>query len=325
MGAKYSIKLTEIISEFKLEKLYAPDNLEEIEVVNSDLNRPALQLAGYFDYFEASRIQLIGKVEDTYLSTLTPGMRRKNFEKMFSYGIPAMILARGMKPYDECVEMAEKYGIPLLRTSLDTSEFMAALIGSLKVSLAPRVTRHGVLVEVYGEGVLLLGESGVGKSETAIELVKRGHRFIADDAVEIKRTSAKTLVGSAPPLIQYYAELRGIGIVDVRRLFGMGSVKPAEKIDLIIHLEKWDDEKQYDRLGIINDTTSILDIKIPSIRVPVKPGRNLAVVIEVAAMNNRHKKLGYNAAMEFTEKLNEHFGAVDDKLETIGTKKETEE
>jgi HPr kinase/phosphorylase len=205
------------------------------------------------------------------------------------------------------MEMAEKYNRTVLRSKETTSTLMASIIEAMRVYLAPRITRHGVLVEVYGEGVLLLGESGVGKSETAIELVKRGHRLIADDAVEIKRLSAKRLVGSAPELIRHYIELRGIGVVDVRRIFGMSAVKEESEIDMVINLELWKDGAMYDRLGLENLYTSILDVQVPSVTVPVKPGRNLAVIIEVAAMNNRHKKMGYNAAMEFTKQINEHF------------------
>lgn len=306
----YSVPLTSLISEFNLEILYEPKEIGEIMIVTDDVNRPGLQLAGFFDYFDSSRVQIIGKVESTFIEKFTPEKRLKSFEKLMSKQIPALIISRGIDPFPECIEMAKKYGVPLLRTQDSTAYLMSAMIASLKVSLAPRITRHGVLVEVYGEGILLLGDSGVGKSETAIELVKRGHRLIADDAVEIKKVSAKSLVGSAPDLIRHYIELRGIGVVDVRRIFGMGAIKPTEKIDLIIHLEIWKEKAVYDRLGLEEQTTELLDVKIPSLVVPVKPGRNLAVIIEVAAMNNRHKKMGYNAAREFTERINDHFAAV---------------
>lgn len=303
----YSVTLVSLINEFNLEILYAPNNVDDIKVVTDDVNRPGLQLAGFFDYFDASRVQVIGKVETTFVEKFTPEKRLRSFEKLMSKHIPALVVSRGIEPFPECLQMAEKHGVPLLRTHESTAYLVSAMVASLKVSLAQRITRHGVLVEVYGEGILLLGDSGVGKSETAIELVKRGHRLIADDAVEIKKVSAKALVGSAPEMIRHYIELRGIGVVDVRRIFGMGAVKPTEKIDLIINLELWKDNTAYDRLGLDDMTTTLLDVKIPSLTVPVKPGRNLAVIIEVAAMNNRHKKMGYNAAREFTDRINEYF------------------
>ncbi len=303
----YSVPLTSLMEEFNLETIYAPENLADIKIVTDDVNRPGLQLAGFFDYFDASRLQLIGKVETTFVGRFTPEKRRKSFEKLMSKHIPALILSRGIDPCSECADMAKEYRVPLLRSQESTSYLISAMIASLKVSLAERITRHGVLVEVYGEGILLLGDSGVGKSETAIELVKRGHRLIADDAVEIKKVSAKSLVGGAPEMIRHYIELRGIGVVDVRRIFGMGAVKPTEKIDLIINLELWDETKHYDRMGLDEMTTAVLGVNVPSLTVPVKPGRNLAVIIEVAAMNNRHKKLGYNAAKEFNDRINRYF------------------
>ncbi|MCL2003746.1 MAG: HPr(Ser) kinase/phosphatase [Oscillospiraceae bacterium] len=303
----YAVPLTALIKEFNLEVLHAPEHLDDIMVTTDDVNRPGLQLAGFFDHFEASRLQVIGMVETTFVERFTPEKRRAGFEKLMKRKIPALILSRGLEPFAECTEMAGAYGVPLLRTEETTSSIVSALIASLKVSLAQRITRHGVLVEVYGEGILLLGDSGVGKSETAIELVKRGHRLIADDAVEIKKVSAKTLVGSAPEMIRHFVEMRGIGVIDVRRIFGMGAVKPTEKIDLIINLEPWNDKTVYDRLGLDEMTTTLLDVDITSLVVPVKPGRNLAVIIEVAAMNNRHKKMGYNAARELTERLDTYF------------------
>jgi HPr kinase/phosphorylase len=303
----YSVPLTALIKEFNFEVLHAPEDMDAIMVTTDDVNRPGLQLAGFFDHFEASRLQVIGMVETAFIERFTAEKRRAGFEKLMKCKSPAVILARGLQPFPECTEMAEKYGVPLLRTEETSSSIISALIASLKVSLAQRITRHGVLVEVYGEGILLLGDSGVGKSETAIELVKRGHRLIADDAVEIKKVSAKTLVGSAPEMIRHYVEMRGIGVVDVRHIFGMGAVKLTEKIDLIINLEPWNDKAVYDRLGLDEMTTSLLDVEITSLVVPVKPGRNLAVIIEVAAMNNRHKKMGYNAARELTDRLDKYF------------------
>ncbi len=303
----YSIKLGKIIEEFGLETVYGPDGYENRELTSTDITRPGLPLCGFFDYFENSRAEVIGKVEMTYLKTLSPQERVERFDRLLRENIPFLVFTRNIEVDEEFVNVAKKYKTPLLRTGEVTSNFMAALIAFLNLNLAPRITRHGVLVEVYGEGVLLLGESGIGKSETAIELVKRGHRLIADDAVELKRVSAKSLVGSAPEIIRHYIELRGIGVIDVRRIFGMGAVKLTEKVDLIINLELWQDGKHYDRFGAENEYMDILGIKVPSLTVPVKPGRNLAVVIEVAAMNNRHKKMGFNAAQELSDRLSENF------------------
>ena len=303
----YSVKLEKLIQEFHLEVLRGAAGYADRPIRTENVNRPGLQLTGFFDYFDPDRIQVIGRVEDTYLSGLTAEQRRVSFEQLLSQDIPALIISRGIEPYPECMEMADKYDRTVLRSQDTTSVLMSNVIAALKSHLAPRITRHGVLVEVYGEGVLLLGESGVGKSETAIELVKRGHRLIADDAVEIKRNVTDRLVGTAPELIRHYIELRGIGVIDVRRLFGMSAVKEEADIDMVINLEQWKDGAMYDRLGLENLYTNILDVQVPSLTVPVKPGRNLAVIIEVAAMNNRHKKMGYNAALEFTKQINEHF------------------
>lgn len=307
MESLYSVPLGKLISEFNLETLRGGENYENRAIRTEDVNRPGLQLIGFFDYFDPKRIQMIGRVETTYLTGLTSEQRRGCFDSLLEKDIPALIISRGMEPFPECMEMAEKYDRTILRTQETTSTFMSALIAYLRSELSPRITRHGVLVEIYGEGVLLLGESGVGKSETAIELVKRGHRLIADDAVEIKRAGTKRLVGTAPELIRHYIELRGIGVIDVRRLFGMSAIKEESDIDLIVNLEQWKDGAMYDRLGLENLYTTVLDVQIPALTVPVKPGRNLAVIIEVAAMNNRHKKMGYNAALEFTKQINDHF------------------
>jgi HPr kinase/phosphorylase len=307
MSSIYSVKLGKIIKEFGLEVLRGGTGYEDRAIETEDVNRPGLQLTGFFDYFDPSRLQVIGKVETTYLTGLTPEARRESFERLLSQDITALIITRGIDPFPECMEMAERYDRTILRSQETTSALMSTLIASLKSYLSPQITRHGVLVDVYGEGVLLLGESGVGKSETAIELVKRGHRLIADDAVEIKRTAAMNLMGTAPELIRHYIELRGIGVIDVRRLFGMSAVKDEAVIDMVINLEQWKDGALYDRLGLEELYTTILDVQVPSLTVPVKPGRNLAVIVEVAAMNNRHKKMGYNAALEFTKQINKHF------------------
>ena len=304
----YSVKLLKVIEEFDLESMYLPDLPENILISCTRVNRPGLQMVGFYDHYEQQRLQIIGKVENLYLETLPAKERKMRLEDFFKSLPAGVIYTSSIEISKSVIELAEKYRVPLLRTSKSTSDFMAALIAYLNVELGPRITRHGVLVEVYGEGILLLGDSGVGKSETAIELLKRGHRLIADDAVEIKRVSATALVGRAPEIIRHYVELRGIGIVDVRRLFGMGAVKESEKIDLVINLESWQQDKMYDRLGLDEQTTEILGIKVPSIVLPVSSGRNLSVVIEVAAMNNRQKKMGYNTAEEFNKRLMESMG-----------------
>ena len=305
MKSKYSISLESLVKEFQLEELYMPTSAAEIQISSTEVDRPGLALAGFVEMFDPMRIQVIGRVEKQYLSELSSDKRMSALDSYLKQKPVLIILTSNLLPCEEMLEKAKEYGVPLMGTSTRTSEFLASLIATLNTSLAPRITRHGVLVEVYGEGMLILGDSGIGKSETAIELVKRGHRLIADDAVEIKRVSAKTLVGSAPELIRYYIELRGIGIVDVRRLFGMGAVKATERIDLVINLEQWDPEKMYDRFGLDEQHENILGIDIPSITIPVHPGRNLAVVLEIAAMNNRQKKMGYNTAEEFNKRLME--------------------
>jgi len=262
-----------------------------------------LPLSGFFEHFDPARIQIIGRAEHFYLQKLDSASFIARLDAFFSRSPVAVVVTTELEVFPQMIDSASRFKVPLLRTKDVTSNFMAALIASLNVSLAPRITRHGVLVEVYGEGILIFGDSGVGKSETAIELVKRGHRLIADDAVEIKKVSAKTLVGSAPEIIRHYVELRGIGIVDVRRIFGMGAVNVSEKIDMVINLEPWIQGKMYDRLGIDSQTIEILGIEVPSTTIPVRPGRNLAIILEIAAMNNRQKKMGYNTAVEFNKRL----------------------
>lgn len=307
MNETYSVSLDSIINELGLEVLYMPEGAD-VQVTCMDVNRPGLPLAGFFDHFEAQRIQIIGNVEHLYLSNLSEEEAEMRLRDFYSKQPVAVVFARGRNCSETSLRFAREYGVPLLLTTLPTSEFMSALIGSLSVSLAPRITRHGVFVEVYGEGVLILGDSGIGKSETAIELVKRGHRLIADDAVEIKKVSAKSLVGTAPEIIRHYIELRGIGIVDVRRIFGMGSVKNSEKIDLVVEFEPWVAGKDYDRFGLESETIDIMGIKVAKHTIPVKPGRNLAVILEIAAMNHRQKKMGYNTAEEFNKRLMESYG-----------------
>ena len=309
----FSVELGKIVSEFKLEPVYTFEKYEKIKIVTNELNRPGLQIAGFFDYFYNNRIQVMGRVEFSYLEKMSGEERSASLERLFEKKIPCVIITRNLDVPSEMLEVAEKYNTPVLRTDVTTSRFISALIAFLNVELAPRQTMHGVLVEVYGEGILLLGDSGVGKSEAAIELVKRGHRLVADDAVEIKRVSDISLLGSAPDVIRHFVELRGIGIVDVKMIFGIGAVKNVEKIDFIINLELWQDKKQYDRLGLTTEYTEILGINIPSITVPVKPGRNLAVVIEVAAMNNRQKKMGYNAAEALNNRVMSGMARQDDE------------
>jgi len=300
----YQIKLSQIISNFTLEKLYLPEG--EIMITSKEVFRPGLALTGYFKLFDPLRIMVFGKVECTWLNELDRETRKKRLEDLLSLKPAAVILTRNLTIEDGCLtDAAEKYRVPVLRTPRQTSEFVAALISYLNNALAQRVTRHGVFVEVYGEGMLIVGDSGIGKSETAIELVKRGHRLIADDVVEIRKVSSTTLVGSAPELLRHYVELRGIGIVDVHRIFGMGAVKLTEKIDLAVCLEHWDTYKSYDRLGLENEFMDIMGIQIPKYTIPVHPGRNLAIIMEIAAMNHRQKRMGYNTAVEFSEKLME--------------------
>lgn len=299
-----SADLQKVIREMKLDKLYYPKD-KKIEIVTADLNRPGLQITGFFDYFDNKRIQVFGMVENTYLSGLTSEERYNSLKRLFEKDISAVILTRSGNASAEMLRLAEEFETPVLRTAQPTSAFTSTLNAYLNVELAPCITRHGVLVELYGQGVLILGESGVGKSETAVELINRGHRLIADDAVEIKKVSSKSLVGFSPDIIRHFIELRGIGIVDVKNIFGMGAVKESEKIDLIIHLEAWEKGKQYDRLGLVDEYTNILGLDIPSLTIPVKPGRNLAVIFEVAAMNNRQKRMGYNAAEELNRRITE--------------------
>ena len=278
------ISLSALMHEFNLEALYASDDIDKIIIDSDDINRPGLQLAGFFDHFDAGNLQIIGRTEATFLERFTEDRR-----------LP------------ECLEMAKKYNVTVLRSAEWTSTLMSDMLTSLRVWLAPRITRHGVLVEVYGEGILILGDSGIGKSETAIELVKRGHRLIADDAVEIRKVSNHTLVGSAPEVIRHYIELRGIGVIDVRRIFGVGAVKSTERLDLVINLELWREGKDYDRLGMDQQTIDIMDITLPMLTIPVKPGRNLAVIFEVAAMNNRDRKMGFDPASELVQRINDAY------------------
>ncbi len=315
--SKYSVSLEKVVNDLSLSVIYAPTDIADIYINSQDVNRPGLILTGFDNYFDPARIQFIGLTELEYIKNLDKEEFLACIDRFLSKKPAAVIVTRDLKCSKRFLEIAKKYEVPILGTAEATSSCMAAAISYLGVELAPRITRHGVLVEVYGEGVLILGDSGVGKSETALELIKRGHRLIADDAVEIRRVSNKTLVGSAPDNIRHFIELRGVGVLNARRLFGMGAVKLTEKIDMVVQLEHWDSEKVYDRLGLENEYTEILGINVPVNTVPVKPGRNLSIIIEAAAMNNRQKKMGYNAARELLHSL----GMTDD---IIPAKKELE-
>ena len=303
----YSVPLTKLVEEFHLEVAFAATDYEKIRLTVEDVARPGLQLSGYFDHFEPMRLQVLGNVEMSYVSKLSPVERAVTFDRLFAYKFPALLIARNITPDQECLDMAKKHNVTLLRSKDATSTIVSAIITYLKAELAPRITRHGVLMEVYGEGLLLVGESGIGKSETAVELLKRGHRLIADDAVEIKKVSGNSLVGTAPELIRNYIELRGIGVVNVAKLFGMGAVKTENEINLVVNIVPWNTQEVYDRLGLEDQYMELLGVQVPVNTIPVTPGRNLAVILEVAAMNNRQRKLGYNPALEFTEQINRHF------------------
>ena len=303
----YSVPLTTLVKEFGLQVAYASSDYESIRLTVEDVARPGLHLAGYFDHFEPMRLQVMGNVETSYVAKLTSSERAMIFDRFFSYKFPALLIARNTEPDPQCIAMAVKHDVTVLRSSEPTSTIISTIITYLKAALAPRITRHGVLMEIYGEGILLIGDSGVGKSEAAIELLKRGHRLIADDAVEIKKVSANSLVGNAPVLIREYIELRGIGIINVAKLFGIGAVKLENEINLVVNIVPWNTHEDYDRLGLEDQYTDILGVKIPMNTIPITPGRNLAVILEVAAMNNRQRRMGYNAALEFTEQINRHF------------------
>lgn len=303
MTEEYTLPLAKVIKELGLQEVHMPKSSDEILIKSKDVNRPGLELNGFVEFFDQNRISILGRSEMTMLDGLGKEKKEAVVDSFFSLHPPTVIVARGIEPCESMRKSAQRYGIPLLASHDSTSNVVADLVSLLNVELAPRITRHGVLIEVYGEGILLVGDSGVGKSETAIELIKRGHRLIADDAVEIRRVSSKSLVGQAPENIRHFIELRGIGIINARRIFGMGAVKLSEKIDMCINMELWDATKVYDRMGIDSEFTEILGIRVPVMTIPVKPGRNLAVIIEVAAMNNRQKKMGYNAAQELLSSL----------------------
>lgn len=300
-----SVKLESIIEKMKLENLTPDIDISKIKITQPDINRPALQLAGYFEHFEATRLQIIGFVEYSYIEGLPVARKKEIYERLLSCEIPAIVFCRELKPDELFTEIAEAHKVPLLMTKKATSAFMAEIIRWLNVKLAPCISVHGVLVDVFGEGVLITGESGIGKSEAALELIKRGHRLVTDDAVEIRKVSDETLVGSAPDITKHFIELRGIGIIDVKTLFGVSSVRDTQNIDLVIRLEDWDKDKEYDRLGLEEEYTEYLGNKIVCHNIPIRPGRNLAVICESAAINHRQKKMGYNAAQELYRRVQE--------------------
>ena len=311
MRSKYSVPLKTIVKDMNLQILHQSKNYDSAVLTMADVNRPAMQLTGFYNYFDPKRMQVIGRVESTYLDTLSHEERLKAFDRFMAYDIAALVICHGCSPFPECLEMAEKYDRNVFYTPTDTSDFQARAIFLLHDYLAPRLTTHGVLVDVYGEGLLLMGDSGIGKSETALELIKRGHRLVADDAVEIKLIGENMLIGSAPEIIRYYMELRGIGVINVRHIYGVGAVKPETSIDLVVRMEHWVQGKAYDRLGLTNECEDILGVKLPLVTIPVTPGRNLAVILELAAMNNRQKKMGFNAAEMLAS---EHDFAIDHGL-----------
>ena len=300
----YSISLDELVKSFQFERIFTASNYDTVRLEVQDVARPGIQLMGYFDHFDSRRLLVLGNVEMSYLSKMTEQERLNAFDKLFEKKIPALLIARDMVPHEACLEMARKHDVTLLRSQDATSVVVSNIITYLRSALAPRITRHGVLMEIYGEGILLTGESGMGKSEAAIELLKRGHRLIADDAVEIRKISNDSLIGTAPAVIRNFVELRGIGIINVAQLFGVGAVKEQNRIDLVVNIEPWNNQTAYDRLGVEVQYTELLGVKVPMNTIPVTPGRNLAVILEVAAMNNRQRRMGYNAALDFTAQFN---------------------
>ena len=307
MDEIYSVPLKKLVEDLNIEVLFAATDYGRIRLTVEDVSRPGLQLTGFLDHFEPMRLQVMGNVESSYLQKLTPDQLEEAFDRLFSYKIPALLVARSIELDPICYTLAKKHNVTLLRTHEPTSNIVSGIITYLRGELAPRITRHGVLMEIYGEGVLLIGESGIGKSEAAVELLKRGHRLIADDAVEIRKISGNTLVGTAPDLIRNYVELRGIGIINVAKLFGMGAVRGENEINLVVNIVPWKTGEVYDRLGLEDQHMEILGVKIPMNTIPITPGRNLAVILEVAAMNNRQRKMGYNPALEFTMQVDRRF------------------
>ena len=303
MNTQSTVPLTKMVEQMKLKCLTPEIDITNKQLVTPQINRPALQLTGYFDHFDAERIQIIGYVEYTYLEHLTREQKLPIYEKLLSYKIPCLVYTTRTVPDQDMINLAGEYNIPIFVTQRSTSAFMAEVIRWLNVEMAPSITIHGVLVDVFGEGVLIMGESGIGKSEAALELIKRGHRLISDDVVEIRRVSDTTLVGTAPDITRHFIELRGIGIINVKTLFGVESVKDTSNIDLVIKLEEWDKDKEYDLLGLEEEYTEFLGNRVTCHSLPIRPGRNLAVIVETAAVNHRQKKMGYNAAQELYDRV----------------------
>lgn len=304
----YTVKVSKVVEEFQLENLTPETSIQNKILTKSEVNRPALQLTGFYEHFDNDRLQIIGRVEHSYLAGLPEAKRREVLSQLFAFHLPCVVICKNLEPFPEMLTYAREYDVPFFRTSESTSAFMAEIIRWLKSQLAERVTIHGVLVDIYGEGILIIGESGIGKSETALELIKRGHRLVADDAVEIKRVSHHTLVGTSPELIRNFIELRGIGIIDVKELFGVSSVKQSQNIDLVIKLEMWDGKKNYDRLGLTEEFMEILGNKLVCNSIPIRPGRNVAVICESAAINHRQKKMGYDSVQVLNERINRNIG-----------------
>lgn len=298
------INASDFVKTLQLEEL-VPSPTPQWDIRTTDINRPGLQFVGYYDYFAYERPQVVGKAEMSYLESLDEATQRERLHKYFSYDVPCVIITRGMHCPPAMAELAAAGGVALYRTSNVTTKFFASVIYFLSNRLAPRVTRHGVLVDVYGLGILLTGESGVGKSEAALELIKRGHQLVADDVVDITRVTENRLVGESPEMVRHFMEIRGLGIIDIRAMYGIGSVVQSKSIDVVIHLELWREDKDYDRLGLTEEFISIMGVKLPYIVMPVRPGRNLAIIVEVAARNLRLKRMGYNAAVELDNRLNE--------------------
>ena len=306
------VTISALIKKMNLELLTKEINTDKIKLYHPDVNRPALQLAGYYEHFDRECVQLIGVVEYTYMQRMTEEQRMENYEKLLSSEIPCIIFSTNNRPGETFLKIANKYKVPVMLSEKKTSPLMAEIIRWLNVELAPTISIHGVLVDVYGEGVLITGESGIGKSEAALELIKRGHRLVSDDVVEIRKVSDETLVGSAPDITRHFIELRGIGIIDVKTLFGVEAVKNTQAIDMVINLEDWDKDKEYDRLGLEDHYTEFLGNKIVCHNIPIRPGRNLAIIVESAAVNYRQKKMGYNAARELYNRVQQNLARRDD-------------
>lgn len=304
--AEIFIPFTKVVDNYGLVNHTPEINTDHVEITIPEVNRPALQLAGFFEHFDKERVQIIGNVECAFLDNMQRQNRQWVYEKLMGSGIPCLILCRGNKPDEDMIAAGLKYGVPIMSTDIATSRFNAELSRWLNVELAPCITRHGVLVDVYGEGVLIMGESGIGKSEAALELIKRGHRLVTDDVVEIRRVSDETLIGTSPAITKHFIELRGIGIIDVKALFGVESILDSASIDMVIQLEEWSRDKDYDRMGLEDQYTEFLGNKVICHKIPIRPGRNLAVIVESAAVNHRQKRMGYNAALELYNRVQQN-------------------